>query len=59
MKNTFNFNSKTLFFINISKLCPDIFGYVGKQLDKKALAIFKIHAVINWETNNSTYCLMS
>ena len=50
-----------MLFISIEKLfsvlrqsnfCPYIFGYVGKQLDKKAKVHFKIYVTISWETNN-------
>ena len=30
-------------------LCPDIFGHVEKQLNKKAKVSFKIYYAINWE----------
>ena len=32
--------------------CPNVFGHVGKRLDKKASVNFKIYEVTIWETNN-------
>ena len=32
--------------------CPDIFGYVGKRLDKKAKVNFKFDDVTDRKTNN-------
>ena len=43
---------KLFSFLIYLKFCLDIFGYVAKQLDKKAKVDFKIYDVINWETNN-------
>ena len=34
------------------QICPDIFGYVGKWFDKKAMVNFKIYDVIGLTTNN-------
>lgn len=41
-----------ILFIRYLTFWSDFFGHVGKQLDKKARVDFKIHGVINWETNN-------
>ena len=49
MKNAFYFLSKAFFILKISKLLSWIFGHVGKQLDKKDKANFKIHDVTNVE----------
>ena len=35
MKNAFYFILKALFFLKILNFCPDFFGHVGKQLDKR------------------------
>ena len=45
MKNNFYFTFKALFVLKIFKFCPDVFGHVGKQIDKKAKANFKIYDV--------------
>ena len=52
MKDAFVSAEKLFLFLSCLKFCPDFFRHVGKRLDKKAKANFKIHAVINWETNN-------
>ena len=39
-------------FWRFLKFCSDIFGHVGKRLDKKAKVNFKIYHVPNWETIN-------
>ena len=39
-------------FLRYLHFYPDIFGYVGKRLDKKAELNFKIYGVTNWNTNN-------
>ena len=31
---------------------PEFFGYAGKRLDNQTKVNFKIHDVINWESNN-------
>ena len=49
--NTFCFNVKSRFV----RFFPDVFGHLGKQLDKKAKVYFKCYDVINWETNYNTY----
>ena len=36
MKKVFCFTSKALFVLKILKFCRDLFGHVGKWLDKKA-----------------------
>ena len=52
MKNAFYFILKPLFVLKIFNFFPDILSHVGKRLDKKAKANFKIYDVIKWETNN-------
>ena len=47
MKNDFYFMLKALFVLEIFKFCPDFFGHVGKQLDKKAKFISKTHTIID------------
>ena len=32
--------------------CSDVFGHVGKRLDKKAKFNFKVYDITNWQTNN-------
>ena len=45
--------SRKLFpFLRSLHFCSDLFGYVGKQLEKKAKKNFKICDVTNWNTNN-------
>ena len=50
-----------MLFISVQKLCsvlrcsniyPDAFGHVGERLKKRDTVNFKIHDIINWETNN-------
>ena len=53
MKNTFYFMLKTLFVLEIFTFLSLLFGYVEKQLDKKAMVNFKIFDVTEWETNNN------
>ena len=44
---------KILFsFLKYLHFCPDVFGHVGKRLDKKAKINFKVYDVTTWETNN-------
>ena len=38
-------------FLRYINVCNDFFGYVEKQLDKKAKVISKIY-VTTWKTNN-------
>ena len=60
MKSAFHLIFKALFNLKIFNFCPDIFGHVGKRLDEKAKANFKIYDVINFETNSyNTYCSIS
>ena len=49
-KNAFNFILKAL--LGYLRFCSDFFGWVRKQLDKKATANFKISDVTTWKTNN-------
>ena len=39
--------------------CPNVFGHVGKRLDKKASVNFKIYEVTIWETNNYNTTLLN
>ena len=41
-------------FLRCLSFCPDFFGHVGKQLNKKAKVSFKTCDVMNWE--KYTYC---
>ena len=41
-----------LFVLEIFKFLSWLFGYVEKQLDKKAMANFKIYNIKNWARNN-------
>ena len=44
---------KILFsFLKYLHFCPDVYGHVGKRLDKKAKINFKVYDVTTWETNN-------
>ena len=52
MNNAFYFILKAFLFLRDLQFCPDFFGYVGKQLYKKAMVNFKIYDITNWETNN-------
>ena len=49
IKNAFYFILKPLFVLKIFNFFPDILSHVGKRLDKKAKANFKIYDVIKWE----------
>ena len=48
MKNTFYFVLKALLFSRYMNFCPDFFGHIGKRIDKKAKADFKIYYVTGW-----------
>ena len=53
IKDAFYFTLKAIFvLLRYSKFCPDSYGHVGKQPDKKTKANFKISEVKNWETIN-------
>ena len=54
LKNAFFFffHVKNSSFSRYLNFCPDIFGSVGKWLDKKAKNNSKIYDVTDWETNN-------
>ena len=43
-------NSGTFRYLDF---CPEFFGHVGIQLDKKSKANLKIYDVTDWTTNNS------
>ena len=43
---------KALFVQRYLNFCPDIFGYVGKQLNEKAKVDFKIYGVTTYEKDN-------
>ena len=51
-KNIFYFMLKAIFVLKYLYFCPDVFGHVEKQLDRKNKINFKIHDVTDWETNN-------
>ena len=60
MKSAFYLILKLSSILRYLIFCPDIFGHVGKRLDEKAKANFKIYDVINFETNSyNTYCSIS
>ena len=46
------FNSPLNFFLFLRyfNFCPDLFGHVGKRIDKKGKFSFSIYDVIYWET---------
>ena len=50
---------KAFFALEIFTFLSCLFGYVGKQLDKKGQDNFKIYDVTNWTTHNYIYCLIS
>ena len=50
IKNAFYF--KAFFVLEIWTLLSWLFGYVGKQLDEKAIVSFKTYDAIGWKTNN-------
>ena len=55
-KNTFNLSQELLSFSRYVTFYPDIFGYVGKRLDKIAKVNLKNYDVTDWETNDyNTY----
>ena len=43
---------KLLSFLRYLDFCPNIFGHVGKRLDKKAEVNFKFYDVTDRKTNN-------
>ena len=50
IKDAFYFTLKAIFvLLRYSKFCPDSYGHVGKQPDKKTKTNFKIFEVKNWE----------
>ena len=49
----FFISSKKVFsFLRYLQFCPDVFGYIGKRLDKKAKVNLKIYDATNWKTKN-------
>ena len=44
--------SKALFVLKIFAFLSWLFGYVEKQLDKKAISNFKIYDATDWTSNN-------
>ena len=52
MKNTFYFMLKSLFVLEIFAFLPNLFGYVEKRLDIKAMINLKMHDVTDWITSN-------
>ena len=52
MKNTFYFMLKSLFVLEIFAFLPNLFGYVEKRLDIKAMINLKMHDVTDWTTSN-------
>ena len=52
IKNAFYFMLKALFVLEIFKFLTCLFVYVEKQLDKKAMANFKIYDTTDWTANN-------
>ena len=53
VKNAFYFILKPLLVFKIFKFLPDLLIHVGKRLNKKAKANFKIYSITNWQTNNT------
>ena len=52
MKNAFHFMLKAHFVLEIITYLSWLFGYVEKQLDKRAMVNFKIYDVTEWAINN-------
>ena len=52
MKNAFYFMLKAHFVVEIFLFLSWLFGYVGKQFDKKAKFNLKIYGIMDWSTNN-------
>ena len=52
MKNTFYFMLKSLFVLEIFAFLPNLFGYVEKRLDIKAMINLKMHDVTDWTTSS-------
>ena len=48
MKSAFSFLLKALFDLKIFTFLFQLFDYVEKQLDKKAMVNFKIYGVTGW-----------
>ena len=56
MKNTFYFMLKALLVLETFTFLSRFFGYVEKQLGKKAQVDLKIYDVTDWTANNyNTY----
>ena len=45
MKNSFYFILKAFLVVRYSNFCPDVFGHVGKWIDKKTKVNFKMNGV--------------
>ena len=57
IKNAFYFILKALFFLVIFSFLHQLFGYLEKQIDKKAMINFKIYDMADLRKNNyNTYC---
>ena len=55
MNNAFYFILKAFLLLKLFSFfhfCLDLFGYVGKRLDKKAKENLKIFNVTNWSSTN-------
>ena len=52
MKNYIYFTLKALFDLKIFKLLSELFGFIVKQLDKKAKVNFKNYDATDWTKNN-------
>ena len=52
MKNTFYFMLKSLFVLEVFAFLPNLFGYVEKRLDIKAMINLKMHDVTDWTASN-------
>ena len=52
MKNTFYVVLKALFVLEIFAFLSLHFGYIERQLDKKAMLNFNFYDVAKWTTNN-------
>ena len=48
----FYFTLEALLVPKYLNFCPDFFGHVGKELNKKAWLNLKICGVTNWKINN-------
>ena len=55
MKNTFYCVLKAFLVLEIFRFLFCLFGYLEKQLDKKAKIDFKFYDVTDWTTNHSGF----